>query len=72
MMLRLICFENDFGVAANVGGPANISHKTFELSDSVTIARACDWLNALQDSKEHRFVVRGIKGVELVQEDVDE
>lgn len=29
-MIRLICTEVDAGAAANVGGPVNVYHKTFD------------------------------------------
>ena len=31
MKLRILCTETDFGLAANVGGPVNVNHKTFDL-----------------------------------------
>lgn len=64
---RLICFENDCGCAANIGGPANVSHKTFLMEDMASILRAEKWLVELRDSKQHRFVTRGIVGVELIE-----
>lgn len=31
MKLRIICVENDFGEAANVGGPCKVTHKTVDV-----------------------------------------
>lgn len=64
-MLRIICVENDYGAAANIGGPVDISHKTFD----VECAAVEEWLQARRlpkGSPGPSYANRSIAGVEVL------
>ena len=56
-MIRLICSETDAGMAANVGGPVTVNHKTFD----VELPEVEVWLTAKLPYAERRFV-----GIEIL------
>lgn len=58
MKARILCFEADAGMAANVGGPVVTRPRTFdvELPDEIG-----EWLNG-----SGGFINRGITGVEIL------
>ncbi len=56
-MIRIICANNDFADAANVGGPATVTHKTFD----VELPEVEAWL------REHvKYHSRSFQGIELI------
>jgi len=66
IMLRIVCCENDFSAAANVGGPSEVRYKTFDVECPEIEA----WLGRIQEEK-FRYVNRFISGVEVFQETSD-
>lgn len=58
MLIRVICNETDFGVAANVGGPVQTSHRTFDIECSESLASYL----SLQDKWKSRTII----GVEII------
>jgi hypothetical protein len=56
-MIRLICFEADAGMAANVGGPVRITRKTFDIEAPEMEA----WLR-----EEGSYINRGFEGIEVL------
>ncbi len=61
-MIRIVCIENDFGAAANAGGPAEISHKTFDCE----CQKLEEWLKKAQDLT---YCNRSIVGCEILEKD---
>lgn len=57
-MLRVICSETNFAEAANVGGPAVVTHKTFDIDIPAALVA---WL-----SEENKWHIRHIVGFELL------
>lgn len=59
--IRIICVETDSGDACNIGGPAHIRHRTFEIEVPIGVA---EWINE-PTAKKWSFVSRSIVGVEI-------
>lgn len=58
-MIRLICRNIDVGAAANVGGPVNVSHKTFDIRNTEVEA----WL---KEAQGQMYQTREVSGAELL------
>ena len=56
-LLRIICVDSDHGAAANIGGPVDTKHKTFEVDCPADLAAFLD------DERSYR--VRFIEAVEF-------
>lgn len=61
-MLRIICCENEHTAAIHVGGPPEITHKTFD----VEAPEVEQWLDRYKGEKGHQYNVRVIVGVERI------
>lgn len=73
--LRVICHQTDFGDAANTGGPAHVTHRTFDVCNSQDIADLVVWIEAgrplstdewVTSAASRRWFNRAIDGVEVV------
>lgn len=62
-MIRLICRETDCGAAANVGGPVEVSHKTFEIDIPVVE----QWLRE-HIGESFSYYTRSIVGFEFIEQ----
>ena len=61
-MIRIIAVETDGGDALNIGGPAHVSHKTFD----VECHSLEQWLREIKGDKwRHRSIV----GVEVIEQE---
>ena len=60
-MLRIICVQSDCAAAANVGGPVEVSHKTFDIECDA----AEEWLKEVRQAS---YVNRSVAGVEVLPE----
>jgi hypothetical protein len=56
-MIRIICHEADAGMAANVGGPVRVTHKTFD----VELPELETWL-----LEQLAYGHRQVEGVEIL------
>lgn len=61
-MIRIIARDTDIGAALHIGGPVNVTHKTFDVSLPSLEA----WLS---DKHDHR--TREVVGVEFIQEPIE-
>ena len=62
-MIRIIVFEADGGMAANVGGPVLTTHRTFD----VEIPELESFLSEPRKSKTMLYTNRGVVGVEVIE-----
>jgi len=58
-MLRLIFRETDIGAAANIGGPVNVKHETFD----VDLPHVESWLRKYEGNQ---WTTRELVGVAIV------
>jgi hypothetical protein len=62
--MRLHLWQSDAGMAANVGGPARVTYKSFD----VDLPEVEHWLRA---QNKMNYVERGFHGIELIPNLVD-
>lgn len=62
-MIRIICCENEHTAAVHVGGPVQISYRSFDI-EAPELER---WLDAYLGSKANSYNVRSIVGVERLE-----
>ena len=58
-MIRVLCVENDIGAAANVGGPAEVRGKTFDI--------AAPQLEAWLTDRDDKWIKRSVSAIEVIE-----